>query len=51
VKEEITSRLRTKDVGASTTLPTFAHTGLRKMMMVHLDQLATYQGAGRDERL
>jgi hypothetical protein len=49
-KEETISSLRAKDVGASTTRGTFARTDRRKMMLVHLDQLAPYQGAARDDQ-
>jgi hypothetical protein len=48
-KEETTSSLRATDVGASTTLGTFARTNRKKMMMVHLDRLAPYQGRARDK--
>jgi hypothetical protein len=49
-KEEITCSLRATDVGASTTLGTFAPTDWRKMMVVHLDRLPPYQGAAPDEQ-
>jgi hypothetical protein len=49
-KEEATSRLRARDVGAPTTLGTFAYTEWkRRIMVVHLDQLTPYQGATRDK--
>jgi hypothetical protein len=48
VKEEATGSLRAIDVGVSTTLGTFASINLRKMV-VHLDQLAPYQGAAWDK--
>jgi hypothetical protein len=48
-KEETTNnRLRTTDVGAQTILGTFGRTNQNKMMVVHLDRLAPYQGAAWD---
>jgi hypothetical protein len=48
-KEETTSSLKAIDVGVSTTFGTFARTDRRKMVVVHLDRLVSYQGAARDE--
>jgi hypothetical protein len=46
MKEETTKNsLRSLNVGALTTLGTFGHTSRRKMMVINLDQLASYQGA------
>jgi hypothetical protein len=44
------------DVGAPATLDSFAPTvgttkDGKRLMVVHLDQLAAYQGAARDERI
>jgi hypothetical protein len=50
-KEEATSSLSARDVGASTILGTSARTDWkRRMMVVHLDRLALYQGAFQNER-
>jgi hypothetical protein len=38
------------DEGAVTTLRTIARTNRKKMMIVHLDRLASYRGTARDER-
>jgi hypothetical protein len=52
VKEEtINNRLRAVAVGALTILETFASTDQKsRMMVIHLDWLAPYQAAPRDER-
>jgi hypothetical protein len=49
MKEVTTSSLRATDVGALTTLRTFACTKQERLMMVHLDWLTPYQGAARDK--
>jgi hypothetical protein len=50
-KEETTNNsLKAMDVGALTTLGTFACTDWRKMMMVNLDRLAPYEGTTWDEQ-
>jgi hypothetical protein len=50
-KEEATSSLRVRGVGVLITLGTFACTKQkRRMMVVHLDYLAPYQGATLDEQ-
>jgi hypothetical protein len=65
-KEETAHRVGTGDVGAQATLGSFARTDRkkdlyylhpvmchdveRKMTVVHVDQLAPYQGAARDEQ-
>jgi hypothetical protein len=43
-KEKTTSSLRAIDVGALTTLQTSVCTERRKVMVVHMDWLAPYQG-------
>jgi hypothetical protein len=50
-ENETGHRLRAMDVGALTTLRTFAPTNQKSRMMVtNLDWLTPYQGAARDER-
>lgn len=50
-KEETAHRVRARDVGASTTLGPFACTERkRRIMVVHLDRLAPYEGTGWDKR-
>jgi hypothetical protein len=53
-KEETASSLRARDAGASTTQNFCPHHPQRnprsRLMVVHLDRLAPYQGATRDER-
>jgi hypothetical protein len=49
-KEETASSLRAKDEGTSTIRGTFASTDRMKMMVVHLDRFAPYQGVARDDR-
>jgi hypothetical protein len=44
-KEETAHRVGAINVGALTTVGTFGRTNQRKMMVVHLDWLASYQGA------
>jgi hypothetical protein len=50
MKEEMTHRIGAINVGALTTLRTFGRINRRKMMVIHLDQLALYQGATQDEQ-
>jgi hypothetical protein len=51
MKEEANNnRLRAIKLGALTTLGTFGRTKRKKMMVIKLDRLATYQGAARDDR-
>jgi hypothetical protein len=51
-REETTNNsLRAINVGALTILETFGSTSRRKMMVIRLDQLVTYQGAAWDEWL
>jgi hypothetical protein len=47
MKEETASSLEAIDVGALTTFRTFARSNRRKMMVVHLDQLAPYERAAQ----
>jgi hypothetical protein len=50
-KEETTnSKLSAMDELSLTTIGIFGLTDRRKMMMVNLDRLATYQRAARDDR-
>jgi hypothetical protein len=50
-KEEMAHRVRAGDLGALITLGSFACTEHKRRMMVeHLDQLASYEGAAWDER-
>jgi hypothetical protein len=49
MKEEAASSLRVINVGALAT-GTFGLTNLRKMMVINLDRLASYEGTARDER-
>jgi hypothetical protein len=39
------------DVGALTILGNFGRTNRRKMMLVNLDRLASYEGTAQDDRL
>jgi hypothetical protein len=48
-KEETAHRVTAGDVGDPAILGTFAHTDRRKMMVIHLNRLKTYQGAALDE--
>jgi hypothetical protein len=49
--ETTNNRLRVLHVGTLTTLGrTFGRTNRRKMMVVNLDQLASYEGTARDQR-
>jgi hypothetical protein len=50
-KEKTAHRVGAGDVGALTTLRTFARTDRKKMMVINLDRLAPYVGTARDERL
>jgi hypothetical protein len=51
MKEETAQRVRAGDTGASTTFRSFACTEhKRRMIIAHLDRLAPYQRAIRDER-
>jgi hypothetical protein len=51
MKEETTNnRLRIMDVRALTILRNFGHTNQRKLMMVNLDQLASYEGTAQGEQ-
>jgi hypothetical protein len=49
-KEETAHNLKAREVKAPTTLGTFARSPQKRMMVVHLDQLASYQATTRDER-
>jgi hypothetical protein len=51
-REETTRsfRIGVIDVRALTTLRTFDSTNWRRSMVVHLDHLASYQGAAQDEQ-
>jgi hypothetical protein len=48
-KEEATNRIRARDVGTPAALDTSARTDRRKMMVINLDRLASYEGTARDE--
>jgi hypothetical protein len=48
--EATNNSLRAKDVGALTTFRTFPHTGWRKMVVIHVDWLAPYQGTAQGEQ-
>jgi hypothetical protein len=50
-KEETANRVRAENVGALTTLRTFACIYWNsRMMVINLDQLAPYEGTTQDER-
>jgi hypothetical protein len=50
-KEETSSSLRARDIGGSTTPGTFGCSDRKKkIMVVHLDQLSSYQGTLRREQ-
>jgi hypothetical protein len=50
-KEETAHGVRAGDVGAPATLGTFAPLYRKsRIMVVHLDRLALYEGTARDER-
>jgi hypothetical protein len=51
VKEETAHNLRAREVGAPTTLGTLACSPReRRMMVIHLDRLAPYQGTAWNEQ-